>query len=73
MAAKKYHFVGLHADTVYKGDKAIPVGHGMEPISLTDDDLNDPRNEGVKDQFVSVQEVKEEVAEAKEQIKKGGE
>ena len=66
MAAKKYYYVGTHADTVYKGDKAIPVGHGMEPISLTDDDLNDERNAQVKDNFVAVQE-------AKEQIKEGGE
>ena len=66
MAAKKYYYVGIHADTVYKGDKAIPVGHGMEPISLTDDDLNDERNAQVKDNFVAVQE-------AKEQIKEGGE
>lgn len=50
-SSKQYHYIGLHADTVYVGDKAIPVGHGMEPISLTDDDLNDERNTHVKDNF----------------------
>ncbi len=62
-AAKKYQYVGLHADTMYKGDKAVPVGHGMDPISLSDDELNDERNAGVKDNFVVVDDKPKEVKE----------
>lgn len=72
MATKQYHYVGLHADTLYKGDKAIPVGHGMDAISISDEDFEDERNAHLVDSFIAVQEVKKEVKETKQQIKEGG-
>lgn len=48
----KYSYIGAHADTIYKGDKAIPVGHGMDPIDLTDKDFEDERNVHLKDSFI---------------------
>lgn len=61
MPAKKYHYVGLHADTLYQGDKAVPVGHGMEPISISDADFEDERNAHLvaNNSFQAVKETKE--------------
>jgi hypothetical protein len=72
VATKKYHYVGQHADTVYKGDYAIPVGHGMEPISLSDDDLADERNAHVKDSFKAVEQAQTQ-AETTSKAGKDGE
>ena len=64
MANKKYYWTGPHADTIYAGDYAIPVGHGMEPIALSDADLKDERNAPeVTQHLLSVSEAN---AEAKE-------
>jgi hypothetical protein len=73
MASRKYYFVGTHADTVYKGDYAIPVGHGMEPISLSDDDLKDERNAHLIENgsFQAVEDEKAEAEKTSKQVKEG--
>lgn len=44
MASSKYYFMGNHADTVYSGDKCIPVAPG-DLITLSDADLKREENQ----------------------------
>lgn len=67
MAAVKHRFVGMHADTVYKGDNAVPVAPG-DFVTLSDKDMENEDNlpmlsEGM---LVQVSELKKSTGTANE-------
>jgi len=60
-----YGFSGPHAETVYSGDKAIPVGQG-EIVELSEDDLKDERNAHILDYLEEVEAPKKASSTAKD-------